>query len=63
LEKLLPEYQKNPELVLLDIYQTAIQEVMDNADEKIFMQTRKGLSDEIRLMLNRNPDIKKEQAK
>jgi len=63
LQKLLPEYRKNPELVLQKIYQDAIEQVLADADEKIFMQTREGLPDEIRLMLNRDPDIKKEKAK
>jgi regulator of protease activity HflC (stomatin/prohibitin superfamily) len=63
LVKLLPEYQKNPKLVLQEIYLDAIEQVLANADEKIFMQTREGLPDEIRLLINRNPGIKKEQAK
>ena len=63
LQKILPEYRKNPELVLQKIYQDAIEQVLAGADEKIFMQTREGLQDEIRLMLNRNPNIKKEKKK
>lgn len=63
MQKLLPEYRKNPELVLQKIYQDAIEQVLAGADEKIFMQTREGLPDEIRLMLNRDPNIKKEKAK
>jgi len=63
LQKILPEYRKNPKLVLQKIYQDAIEQVLAGADEKIFMQTREGLSDEIRLMLNRDPNIKKEKAK
>ena len=63
MQKLLPEYRKNPELVLQDIYQKAIEQVLADADEKIFMQTREGLPDEIRLMLNRDPNIKKNKAK
>ena len=59
LKTLLPEYKKNPELVLQDIYQKAIAEVLAGADEKIFLQTREGLQDEIRVLLNRNPNIKK----
>lgn len=59
LQKLLPEYRKNPALVLQDIYQDAIRQIMANADEKIFMQTREGMADEIRILLNRNPNIKK----
>jgi regulator of protease activity HflC (stomatin/prohibitin superfamily) len=62
LKTLLPKYKEYPELVLLDIYQKAIQEVMDNADEKIFIQSREGMRDEIRFLINRNPNIKKEQA-
>lgn len=62
LDKLLPEFRKNPKLVRQDIYQQAIEQVMQNADEKIFLQTREGRSDEIRFILNRNPNIKKEEA-
>jgi len=63
MQKLLPEYRKNPELVLQKIYQDAIEQVLADADEKIFMQTREGLPDEIRLLLNRDPNIKKDNAK
>ena len=63
MQKLLPEYRKNPELVLQKIYQDAIEQVLADADEKIFMQTREGLPDEIRLLLNRDPNIKKDKAK
>jgi membrane protease subunit HflK len=63
LKKLLPEYRKNPDLVLQKIYQDAIEQVLANADEKIFIQTRKGLPDEIRFMLNRDPNLKKEKKK
>jgi regulator of protease activity HflC (stomatin/prohibitin superfamily) len=63
LQKLLPQYRKNPELVLQDIYQDAIKRIMANADEKIFMQTREGVADEIRILLNRDPNIKKEASK
>jgi CRISPR/Cas system type I-B associated protein Csh2 (Cas7 group RAMP superfamily) len=63
LQKLLPQYRKNPKLVLQDIYQNAIKQIMANADEKIFMQTREGIADEIRVLLNRDPNIKKEASK
>jgi membrane protease subunit HflK len=63
MQKLLPEYRKNPKLVLQKIYQDAIEQVLAGADEKIFIQTREGLADEIRLMLNRDPNIKKEKTK
>jgi len=62
LQKILPEYRKNPELVLQKIYQDAIEQVLAGADEKIFMQTREGLPDEIRLLLNRDPNINKGKA-
>lgn len=61
LQKLLPEYEKNPELVLQDIYQRGIQEVLANADEKLFLQTRKGMQDEIRFILNRDPNLNKQE--
>ena len=63
MQKLLPEYRKNPKLVLQDIYQRAIKEVLAGADEKIFMQTREGVADEIRVLLNRDPNINKQKAK
>ena len=59
LRKLLPEYRKNRELVLQKIYQDAIEQVLAGADEKIFIQTREGMADEIRVLLNRDPNINK----
>jgi modulator of FtsH protease HflK len=60
LAKLLPQYHKRPELVLQDIYQEAIREVMDNADEKIFVQpSAEGKSKEFRVIINRKPVKKK----
>ena len=63
LRKLLPEYRKNRELVLQKIYQDAIEQVLAGADEKIFIQTREGMADEIRVLLNRDPNINKGKAK
>jgi membrane protease subunit HflK len=63
LQKILPEYRKNPELVLQKIYQDAIEQVLADADEKIFMQTREGVADEIRVLLNRDPNINKQKTK
>lgn len=63
LKTLIPEYRKHPELVLQDIYQKAIEEIMAGADEKILIQTREGLQDEIRVLINRDPNIKKDKAK
>jgi membrane protease subunit HflK len=63
LRELLPEYKKHPQLVLQDIYQRAISEVLANADEKIVIQpSMDGKPREIRVLINRDPNIKKQQA-
>jgi membrane protease subunit HflK len=66
LQLLLPEYKKSPELVKQKIYQDAIENVLNNADEKMIIQpgaNTKGR--EIRIKLNRDPTIKpkSEEAK
>ncbi|MCK5225899.1 MAG: hypothetical protein KAQ89_04210 [Planctomycetes bacterium] len=59
LQKILPEYQKRPQLVIQQIYQDAIKQVLDNTDEKIIIQpTENAKSKEIRILLNRDPAIK-----
>ena len=59
LQKILPEYQKRPQLVIQQIYQDAITQVLDNTDEKIIIQpTENAKSKEIRILLNRDPAIK-----
>lgn len=59
LQKILPEYQKRPQLVIQQIYQDAIKQVLDNMDEKIIIQpTENAKSKEIRILLNRDPAIK-----
>jgi len=59
LKKILPEYKKRPELVLQKIYQDAIEYVLDNADEKMIVQTTKGAGEkEFRVLLNRDPGLK-----
>jgi modulator of FtsH protease HflK len=61
--KLLPEYHKHPELVLQKIYQDAIEEVLANAEEKILVQpSAEGQPRELRVLINRDPNIKKEEA-
>jgi len=61
LEKLLPEYRKRPQLVLQKIYQDAIQDILQNVDEKIFIQPASGSSPrEIRLMVSRENLAKKD---
>jgi membrane protease subunit HflK len=59
LTRILPEYRKRPELVIQRIYTDAIEQILNNADEKIFMQPAqtKGPT-EIRVQLNRDPAIK-----
>ena len=60
MNRILPEYQKRPELVLQKIYQDAMEQVLDNVDEKIIVQpsdSEKGR--EFRVLINRDPKIKK----
>jgi membrane protease subunit HflK len=57
---LLPEYQKSPKLVVQKIWQDAVQQVLDEADEKIVMQPT-GNKNEIRVSINRDPAIKRKQ--
>lgn len=63
LAKLLPEYQKNPKLVLQRIYQDVVEQVLANVDEKIFIQpTPDGVDREFRVLLNRDPDLNKQKT-
>jgi len=58
LHKILPEYRKRPKLVVQKIYQDTIEDVLNNADEKMIIQTSKGSKGrEIRVLLNRDPTI------
>ncbi len=60
LQKILPEYRKRPELVLQRIYLDAIEYVLGSADEKFFIPPGEGgKGREIRIMLNRDPTIKR----
>lgn len=60
LKELLPEYRKHPKLVLQKIYQEAIAEVLENADEKFFIQSaQEGTDREIRINIGRDPSIPK----
>jgi membrane protease subunit HflK len=62
LQKLLPEYQKRPKLVIQRIYQDAMEEVLSNAQEKIIAQPGSSAKNkEFRVMINRDPTIKKEK--
>jgi len=63
LQRLLPEYRQRPELVLQKIYLDAIENIMNNADEKFVVQTAEGSKGtEIRVLLNRDPTIKKKKS-
>jgi membrane protease subunit HflK len=64
LERLLPEYRQRPELVIQKIYLDAIENIMNNADEKFVIQTTKGSKGaEFRVLLNKNPKLKKKKSK
>lgn len=59
LQQILPEYRKRPKLVLQKIYQDAIEEVLNNVDEKMIIQpTQSTKGNEIWIQLNRDPTIK-----
>ncbi|MCE5340191.1 MAG: protease modulator HflK [Planctomycetaceae bacterium] len=64
LQKLLPEYQKRPKLVIQRIYQDAIEEVLSNAQEKIIAQPDSAAKNrEFRVLINRDPTIKQTKDK
>jgi membrane protease subunit HflK len=63
LQKILPEYQKRPKLVMQDIYQEAIKYVLNNADEKMIIQPTEGIKGEMRVMINRDPALKPKSEK
>ena len=59
LQRLLPEYRKRPKLVIQEIYQDAIEYVLNNTDEKIIIQPTEGGKDtEIRILLSRDRTLK-----
>jgi membrane protease subunit HflK len=63
LQTLLPEYTKRPELVEQNIYLTAIEEVLANADEKFIVEAWPGTKGhEIRVLVNREPARGKKQG-
>ncbi|MHC4558340.1 MAG: protease modulator HflK [Planctomycetota bacterium] len=64
LESLLPEYRQRPKLVIQKIYLDAIEQIMNNADEKLFIQTAEGIKGkEVRVNLNRDPSLKPKTSK
>jgi membrane protease subunit HflK len=63
LRQILPEYRKHPKLVIQRIYQDAMEQIIENADEKIIMQPAKtDGGTEIRIQLNRDPALKSKEA-
>lgn len=62
LSKILPEYRKRPELVVEKIYQDKIEQILDGVDEKVIVQpASEGKKREFRVLVNRDPTIKKKQ--
>ncbi|MCP4262079.1 MAG: hypothetical protein GY774_31955 [Planctomycetes bacterium] len=59
LKELLPEYRKRPELLILEIYQDAMERIYDNVDEKFFVP--EGV--ETRIQINRDPSLKPKDSK
>ena len=57
-QKLLPEYRQRPKLVVQRIYQDAVEEIFDNAKEKIIVQSS---ADEVRVLINSNPAQRRRQ--
>jgi len=61
-KQMLPEYRKNPMLVIRDRYRLSIRSILENVDEKIVIQPSKTEKpSEIRIELNRDPKIKKKK--
>ncbi len=64
LHEILPEYRKRPELVTWEIYQSAIEDVLTNADEKFIIQpTKDSKGVEYWIQLNRDPTLKPKSTK
>ena len=59
LERLLPEYKKYPKLVIQKIYNDAVEQVLNDADEKFVIQPTEGTKgSEIRVMMSRDATLK-----
>ena len=64
LHALLPEYRRHPQLVINEIYQEAMEHILERADEKIIIQPTTGSeAPEIWLRFNRDPAIKPKKSK
>jgi regulator of protease activity HflC (stomatin/prohibitin superfamily) len=63
LQRILPEYRKHPELVATGLYLDAMQQILQNVDEKFIIDKCDGVKDrEIRISLNRDPLLKPRQT-
>ena len=63
IESLLPEYRERPKLVLQQIYLDALENILNNAEEKFFIQPTEGAEGkEIRVLLNRDPSLKRQRS-
>jgi regulator of protease activity HflC (stomatin/prohibitin superfamily) len=59
LQSILPEYRKQPALVLQGIYLDAVQKVLENAEEKFILDRPDAAGHhEFRVMLNRDASLK-----
>lgn len=58
---MLKEYRKNPDIVLVSRYTEVLAEVLNLAEDKFVIRTNEHGNQEIRLLLNREPIVKKEK--
>jgi len=64
LKKILPEFRKRPELVMQKIYQDAIVEVLNNAEDKYVVQPVKDSKGrEVRIYISKDINIKQSEQK
>ncbi|MBN2182824.1 MAG: hypothetical protein JW715_13010 [Sedimentisphaerales bacterium] len=64
LKSILPEYKQRPELVVQRLYLDVIEKVINNADEKFFIQSTEGAKNkEVRVQINRDPLIKSKKIR
>jgi len=61
-QSILPEYRKRPQIVVQGLYLDAIQEVLNNADEKFILDKSDDAKEqEFRIMVNRDAALKPKQ--
>lgn len=63
LARILPEYRKRPELVVRDLYLTAMQQILGNVEEKFILEKPKNAKErEVRILVNRDVAKPKQNA-